>query len=127
MFTPAQAAPAGQLSVVVATCRESTAIWQDVPAGMKLDGGDYISGVVYLSIHGQEYPVEMYWQWRHTAANGNAIFQAIDWQTVALQSESIRIGRGILMVDGAPVQELEQVGTVFSMDCKHTYIPAVMR
>lgn len=124
LATPAQAAPAGQVSVVVATCRESTAIWQDVPAGMELDRDDYIEGVITISVHGHEYPVEMYWQWmRHIDTNNRDVFTAVDWQSFALQSEWIRIDRGFLFVDGMPVQELAQVGTVFTMDCERVYMP----
>lgn len=124
----AQAAPAGQVSVVVATCRESIAVWQDVPAGMVLDRDDYIEGVLYISVHGQEYPLPMYWQFRqYIDANNRAVFQAVDWQSLALQSETIRIARGVLVVDGVPVQELAQADTVFTMDCAHVYLPAVVR
>lgn len=125
LFTPAQAAPEGPVSVVVATCGESVILWQDAPAG--LDAADYVEGVIYMNHHGTVYPVAMYWQYAVTLANGRAVFRAVDWQSFSLNSESITIGEGDVFVNGAPVQGLTQVGTVFVMDCRHLQMPMVMR
>lgn len=124
LATPAAAAP-GPVTVVVATCRESVVIWQDAPDNL---AGSYVYAVLNVSRHGTPYTVDMYYQYHSTLANGRAIYRAVDWQTTALKVETVTIGGGAVMsAGGAPLQEIDNIDTLFEMDCWHVFAPVVVR
>jgi hypothetical protein len=123
---PAQAAPAGEALVIVADCRESIVFWL-APTYAGPLSNTYAAVIMDATEHGITYPVEMYYQYTTTLANGRAVYRAIGWQPFSLNAEKITITGGWIVGPGGVPLEPILTGKEFVMGCWQVHMPRVLR